>query len=217
MTLRSWFPLLISGTFIFSATGCFVSSGPSTTGPTATGPTATRRAPAKKARQNNRDVRQDRREQRLNSKEKRDDRRDLRQLKEVLVEFDKARANNNTKRLARIDERVKTLLRLEAQESGREAHLDRQEVRKSAREARGDRRDLRDDKRDLAKERRMHQRRSDIGREYTGLAGRMDPQSLNRKRALITELIKLAKVELRHTNQEIREDRRERREDRRRP
>ncbi len=175
-----------------------------------------------------------RRELRQAARQTRDDRLDLVRLEATLAELDRARFARRPGELAAIDQRVMDLLRAEAMETrvelaqkAGEVRRDRGELRSDFREIRGDgvmdgrrdlrddRRDLRDDRRDLAREQVQASRRHQIAMEYRGLSGRLDGYSVDRKRALLAELVGIARHELRGDHQELREDRQELREDRR--
>jgi len=192
-------------------------------------------------RRDQREINQDRRELRQDAAARRDDWRDLKRLEGALSRFDNARATSNAMELRWVDDEVRGLLSQELAEGRAELAKDKAEVRRDVREVRGDarevrrdefhgagyreredRRDMRDDRRDLHKdvqdvraEKENLRRTWWIANEYDGLYGRMDPNALAQKRALITELIGLARQELRQDNREMREDRHELREDRR--
>lgn len=185
---------------------------------------------------------QDRKELRQDARQRLDDRMDVAKLEKALADFDQARAANQAAAMAGVDSHVMTLARQERAESGvevaqkaaevrrdgAEVRSDRREVVRDvrtghtggqladdARDLRDDRRDRRDDRRDLGHELGAAGRRGDIAVEYKTLSGRMDAPSLDRRRALLVELIGIARAELAGDRQETREDRRERREDRR--
>ena len=184
---------------------------------------------------------QDRQEVRQDARQTVDDRLDVAKLEATLGELDRARATRRPAEVAAVDRRVMELMRAEAFESrmemaqkanevrkdNGEVRTDRREVRQDVaagmpgktvndtRDMRDDRRDKRDDQRDLAKEQMQDARRRAITQEYRGLVNRVDQPSLDRKRALLVELIGLAKNEVRQDRQETREDHKELREDRR--
>lgn len=192
---------------------------------------------------------QDRRELRQDARERRDDRRDAAKLVDLLRRFDALRAARDYAALTALDTEARDLVGAELRETRREwlkdtaeIHRDRAELGTDRRElardaARGrgpavkadDRRDLRDDRRDLRDDRadrraeaRDAARLDALERELAGLWGRVDEPSLDRKRALIQELIGLSvrelaqdRAERREDVRELREDRRETREDRR--
>jgi hypothetical protein len=157
----------------------------------------------------------DRHELRQDGRERRDDRRDLRRLEDLLARFDRARARRDRGALAAVDRAVEDELAREWRETRVEMARDRQEIRRDVRD--GDRRDFRDDRRDAAVERGVAGRRGEIAQELRSLRGRFGPPALDRKRALLDELVGLARAELAQDRQEIREDRREGREDGRDP
>ncbi len=185
--------------------------------------------------------RQDKRELRQDRRERRDDRRDLIRLQTLLNDFDRARAVGNRKGLNAVDARLRNILREETREGRRETRKDRRELRRSKREVRqerrerrvhaatgqpgaaardtrqlrDDRRDARDDRRDLRREQRNQVRRQQIRSALVPLYGVYDGPRLERKRALIAELVAMATAELGENRRELREDRRELREDRR--
>jgi hypothetical protein len=166
---------------------------------------------------------QDRHELRQDRRARADDRRDLAVMEDLLARYDAARARRDRGGLAAVERAVDAELVREVRESRHELRKDRREIRRDVREvraddprdARDDRRDLRDDVRDARVERDMAARREAIQSELRGLRGRMAPPALDRKRALIADLVGLAQAELAQDHQEMREDRRELREDRR--
>ncbi len=184
---------------------------------------------------------QDRHEIRTDKARRYDDWRDLNRLQGVLAKLDVARSNNNAAGLAAVDDELRTLVarelgedRVEVAQAKAEVRRDNREVRSENREIRQDLamgkpgqamndlhdrrddiRDRRDDIRDAKVEKADLNRTRAIALELNSLAGRFDAPSLDRKRALITDLIALAKVEVVQDRRELREDRRELREDRR--
>lgn len=175
---------------------------------------------------------------RQDGRETRDDWRDAARLENLVARFDAARARGDLGALAVIDAELRGLLAGELAESRAEASRDRAELRQDQRELGSDRRELRrdgpgavraddrhdrnDDRRDLRDDRRdaraevVHDARvGQINAELAGLSGRSDNPSLNRRRALMTELVALARRELRQDGRESSEDRGELREDRR--
>ncbi len=162
---------------------------------------------------------QDQREIRQDHYETRDDMIDAARLNAAIVGFDRARAMRDYRTLSAIDREVSTLIAIEQQESANELRRDDAEVRRGYRDrdrtVRDDRRDRRDDLRDRNLEARSMSRRSAISAEWNALIGWQDRVSLGRKRALLSELSKMARAELRQDARETREDRRELREDRR--
>ena len=191
---------------------------------------------------NNLERANDRRELRQNTREAHDDRADKARVSAVIAQFDAARAVNDVSALASIDAQVSHLLALEQRETGAELRRDVAEVRQGQRELasdrreivgnnvhragpavraddrrdlRDDRRDLHDDRRDAAREAGKAGRLSALASDWASLRGRADPLSLDRKRAILSELNGFARQELAENRQEAREDRRELREDRR--
>ncbi len=171
-----------------------------------------------------------------------DDLRDHGRLVALLQRFDEARADGNREMLRAIDNELARLLtgelsedRREMRQARREVNQSRREVRSSRREVRDnrqevsaapvirdDRRDLRDDRRDLRDDRRdveqeayLVNARLDAAHTFRGLHGKYDEVSLEQRRALMADLVRLAELENRQNKMEAREDRRELREDRR--
>jgi hypothetical protein len=192
-------------------------------------------------RQDRRELAQDRREIAQDKRQINDDARDARRFTLLLRELDGLRAAGNLPGVSAVEQRVLAALDDELREANREtaqksaeATRSAGEVRRDRREVAGDvargrpgraaddvrdlnrdRRNLADDRRDLAIEVAQGQRVQAIRTEYAALAGRMEPASLDRKRALLAEVVGLQRAEVRNGVQELREDRRERREDRR--
>jgi len=185
--------------------------------------------------QDNAEIRQDRR-QHL------DDAGDLRHLRSLAERFDAARERGDAGALRLIDRELRSVVAGELGEGRAELAADRAELRRDNREVRAsrrevardvasgapvsevagdrhdlrdDRRDRRDDRRDAAAEQQSQLRRRQIANELGDLAGRLEAPALDRKRALLGELIGLAQTETADNRREIHEDRRERREDRR--
>lgn len=192
----------------------------------------------------------DRQELRQDARERRDDRHDAMKLETLLAQIDSARQRNDVAALARIDEELRALVQTEIAESKVELARDRAEVRADNRELRSDRREIRRDvraKRPLALANDVHDKRDDrrdrrddvrdarveeaslartqaIAAELSGLYGKQDAPSLDRKRTLVLELVSLGRAqrvqnvrERAEDKRELREDRRELREDRRSP
>ncbi|HEY8206950.1 MAG TPA: hypothetical protein VIG99_05695 [Myxococcaceae bacterium] len=184
---------------------------------------------------------QDRQEMRQDGRQAMDDRLDVAKLEATLAELDRVRSRPRPMEVAMVDRKAMELMRAEAMESrmemaqkagevrkdNAELRSDHREVRQDTgmgmpvkaandtRDLRDDRRDKRDDQRDLAKEQIQASRRHQIAVEYRGLVNRIDRPSMDRKRALLVELIGIARTEVRGDHQEMREDHREMREDRR--
>lgn len=204
-------------------------------------PTLASAQPMPERRQDRRELRQDQREVRQDQRQMQDDIRDARRYAMLLTAFDQARASGQPGQLVAIDQRVQAALNAEINESNREAaqkqaeaarsqgevRRDRREVGRDVRQGRpvqgaddrrdlrDDRRDVRDDRRDAQQEIRENNRLRALAQSWAGLMGRMDPASLNQKRAILADLNALAAHEIREGREEIREDRREKREDRR--
>ncbi|MBJ6765435.1 hypothetical protein JGU66_32180 [Myxococcaceae bacterium JPH2] len=169
---------------------------------------------------------QDRRELREDRREQRDDRRDLHQLESLINRYDAARGRRDRNDLNRVESELRAYIASELDESHHELAKDVREVRRDNRELRDDRngwsspgaraddrRDRRDDVRDARAERASLEQTRSIARELDGLYGRTDPGSLQRKRALMGDLLQLARAEQMQNHAEMREDRRELRED----
>ncbi|NMO19817.1 hypothetical protein HPC49_03560 [Pyxidicoccus fallax] len=138
-----------------------------------------------------------------------DDRMDVVELERVLARFDAARARrNNASELASVDHRLRELLRAELAESRVETAQARAEARRERGESRAENRD---DVRDARAEAASLAARRSVARELNSLMGVRSQVQLNRKRALIVELVQLGKQELRADRQELREDRKDRR------
>lgn len=195
--------------------------------------------PRGELRQDRREIRTDHREVNQDRRALQDDRRDARRFALLLEAFE--RSVGQPPAMAGIDQRVLQAINGEIAESNREVvqkgaeaarsqneagrsrrELGRDVVRGQPVRAADDRRDLRDDRRDAVDDRRDAQREVfDNNRlralysEYSGLAGRIDPPAVGRKRAILVSLNNMAAAELRGDQREIREDHREIREDRR--
>lgn len=171
---------------------------------------------------------QDRREVRHDKGDLRDGRRDLDRIEKIRDDYRRAITGRSARAVNRVEARLTAWLDEELREDRREVRQDKRELQRSRRElrrdaryetrrgVRDDRRDRRDDRRDLALERGERQRHLQLERELRGLLGRKDRRSLQRKAAILDELVSLQRAELRQDRQELREDRQERREDRRR-
>ncbi len=166
---------------------------------------------------------QDRAELRHDRRELARDRWDIRWMDELLARYDAARARRDRRALLGVERDVaRTLARAEheARLEVRDARGElRQERAEAASDRRGewgdDRRDARDDRRDLRDDRRDARRVAAIRDDFARLQGRMERRSLDRKRAMIVELGRMARAELHEDRRELREDRGELREDRR--
>lgn len=151
----------------------------------------------------------DRRELRQDRRELADDRRDLAWFDLLVSRFDAARAGRNRRALAVVENDAAWALDRELHEARREVARSRQEVRRDG----CDDRDRRDDRRDLRDDRRDARRIAALRAEFHDLRGQMSRRALDRKRAVIVELQRLARLELREDRRELREDRREARAD----
>lgn len=159
------------------------------------------------------DLAHDRRDLRRDRRALDDDRRDLARLERLHADLDQALARQDLRWVASIDDALQRELAVERRETAHEANQERQELRRDARER--DARAYREDRRDYRAEAGIANRRGQIASELASLRGRYGPGELHRRRALLAELVRLARGELRGDVQELREDRRELREDRR--
>jgi hypothetical protein len=174
---------------------------------------------------------QDRRELRKDRREIREDFHDLRTLEALRADFDAARARRDRGALQALDNRLREHVRDELADDVGDLRRARTELRGDRRELRGDERrlergreegrlmaaqsehrELREDARDAAAHRAYLERHREVLRRLERLAGRLDPEALNHKRAAIDELIGIARSELHQDKYNIREDRRDLRE-----
>lgn len=179
-------------------------------------------------------------ERRDNRRDIREDRRHLEQILTIREQWLAALASGNHSQEVRADNALQTWLAKEIREADREVRENKRESRRSRRELgnsrrhrraapsprarhahRDDRRDLRDDKRDLSQARRMRAQMATVARQIQQLQPAFDTRSATqtqyeRKRSLLTDLVRLSKAQLQQEKTERREDRRETREDRRR-
>jgi hypothetical protein len=202
-------------------------------------------APAARADDPPRDGREqalDRREQALNLRELRDDQRDLARIESLVARLDALRAGRPAPdAVAWFDADVQRELASERIEGRGELWRYSQEVRRgrdevssdqrrereraragdvrgvveARRDQQDDRRNLSDDVRDRNVEAAQGERLETLRREWAALRGRYGPPALERRHALLAELVVLARQELMGDRRERREDRRELREDRR--
>jgi hypothetical protein len=165
-----------------------------------------------------------RQEAQQNRQEQREDRWDLKRLEELMARFDTATTHRHRDALRQVDAELRAYVaselaetRYELSDAQSEARRDRHELREadSRREYRDAQRDRRDDLRDVRVEAGALKRTRVIQRELEDLHGRMDRNSLQHKRALMAELLQMARAEQTQNRQEMREDRRESHEDRR--
>lgn len=187
------------------------------------------------------EIAQDHREVRQDERNRAEDWHNVAAVEAVLADFDRARSAGNMNGLANVDARLRNLLRAELAEGNGKVARDRAEVRRDNGEARSDRReerrdvaearpgasaddrrdlrddrrDRRDDVRDAHAETRAQDERLRIAGGFSELDGRYAPADLDRKRALIVDLLQLSRREVRQDARETQEDRRELREDRR--
>lgn len=174
--------------------------------------------------------------------ERKDDRMDLRELQSLLARMDQATAVRSPAMLSEVDSGVLRALHrelsedrietnnkaVEAQRSAQELGAARMEtgrsgamiapppvVRDDMRDAADDRRDLVEDRVDLAREQDQHLLKRGLAQQYRGLAHQHYPRAVAKKRAILVQLIDLARVEIGDGNKEKKEDRMERKEDKR--
>lgn len=129
----------------------------------------------------------DRQELGQDKRQLKDDRRDAARTLGMLGDYDAAAAANDVPRLGALDVAFNEQLNQELAESSRDA----------------------------AKERLSKARLLELQAQLAAFAGRFDPPTISRKRALYGEVLGLAFNELKRDKRELREDRRETREDRR--
>lgn len=176
----------------------------------------------------------------LNRAERKDDRMDLRELQNLLVRMDQAVAVRSPGLLSDVDSGVLRALHrelgedrtelynksLEAQRSTLELTGSQVEARRDGaylapppvmrddlRDASDDRRDLAEDRIDLAREQNQHLNKRSLAQQYRSLAHQHYPRAVAQKRAILVQLIDLARIELGDDNKERKEDRIERAED----
>lgn len=178
----------------------------------------------------------------LNRSERKDDRMDLRELQNLLERMDQAVASRRPALLSDVDSGVLRALHrelgedraelynksLEAQRSTQELAGSQIETRRDGaylapppvmrddlRDAADDRRDVVEDRVDLAREQDQHLRKRSLAQQYRGLAHQHYPRAVAQKRAILVQLIDLARIEIGDGNKEKKEDRLERAEDKR--
>ncbi len=174
-----------------------------------------------------RDLARDRRELREDRRATEDDWRDLQHMKHLLARYDEARAHRDREELARVEERVSFALAREQREAQVETSRDLADASRERREARQDwvegrpgeaahdRHEARQDRREAAGDVARANRISQIRREFESLRGRTERRPLDRKRALISEVVRMARAEVRRDIHEARSDGRELRRDER--
>jgi hypothetical protein len=140
----------------------------------------------------------------------RDDVRDLMRLRDLAARYDTAIRSWRARLILRVEAEIIEAVRADLIENRSEVERDRREVGRDGRF--GDREDRRDDRRDFREEREAQRKRFLIASDLKALMGRMRPGALQRKQALLQELIGLARMELRDDRREIDEDRRDRQE-----
>jgi hypothetical protein len=160
----------------------------------------------------------------------RDDLRDAERAGWLLQEFDRARATRDRRGMAEVEARVAQALEDELREADREVREAAREARQSDRELRDERGEVlgdlrrdqpgrladdRRDRRDLMREADYRERVLAVRGEWSQLRGSLRRVALDRKHALLEELVRLSRFEIRASEDELREDRGELREDRR--
>ncbi len=113
--------------------------------------------------------------------ELRDDYRDLKKLESLLHDYDREMSRPRRDRIQRLDDQVLHLVRRELKET-------KQEIRQDLRN--GDRRDARAGQ-------RVERHVRDVAEDYRRLKGRVDRRSLSQKRDMISELMRIARHEVR--------------------
>lgn len=147
--------------------------------------------------------------------------RDMKHMEELLVRFDGARARRDRAAQRNIDQEVAVALRTEIDETRRELGQALGEVRKERgeiradmaagqhAEAREDKRDLQDAKWDVARERAQLVKLEKLSRDWERIRDRRSSVQVRRKRAILVELLEMAKMEVREDRREMREERRD--------
>lgn len=146
-----------------------------------------------------------RQEVRQDQREARDDRRDTKQIESLLSRYDAARARNNRGALQQVESELRAYVKSELSESRTELASARVDARTDH-----DRRDRRDSAQDARSEADSLRQTRDIARELDGLYGRMDPRSVQRKRTLMADLVRLAQSEQSRDRMETHQDRNKR-------
>jgi len=171
------------------------------------------------------EVRHDQRELGRDQAEVADDVRDLRWAETLRARFDEAWRRADWRRLQRLEDGVLRYLAQErrdaradlahdAGEASRDAAGLQQERREGDRhEAREEAGRLHRDRREAQRDQAVLHRLEDLERRFAGLRGLTDRGAMERKRAIIDDLVRMARNELRHDERGRREDRRELRED----
>ena len=168
-----------------------------------------------------REVAHDKREVAKDLRERREDIRDIKVLEVLAADFESARARWDLRALLVIDERVRRVAATELAQDKAELQRDSREVQHDIHEARpvtagDDRREkVREDVRDVRADRAFMEKHAQVLRDLDALYGRMDAPSLDQKRALMGELIGLARAELRKDTHDLRQDAKELHEERR--
>lgn len=112
-----------------------------------------------------------------------DARRDLAELQRLQKDYERAVRSHDNRTIRRIDQQILRIATVELRDSERQAALERR------------RRDYRDARREASKARLVR----DVLQDYRRLDGRVDRRSLDAKRAMISELVDMARFELRRS------------------
>ncbi len=164
------------------------------------------------------DLREDRRQLR-------DDLRDAKQARRLLADFDRAAGSGGRHALAAVEARVERALEVEAREArveaGEAAHRLREDSLDAGqpgwrpapgavdqrRDQLAEARDRVNDRRDLILEADYRNRISAIRDEWQSLRGHRERKHMQRKHALLVEVVRLSRLEIRKDLHEIHEDR----------
>jgi hypothetical protein len=159
------------------------------------------------------DERRDRHEVRKDRGALRDDLRDVQLAQGLLQEFERAWGALDRVALRNVEQRVLKALDDELREktwesrsAARELHRDRRELRDDRHD--GDRKELADDRQDLMRTADYGRRVEALRKEFGSMRFVTNWQAMSRKHALIEELVKLARTEIREDMEEMRDDRR---------
>jgi hypothetical protein len=150
----------------------------------------------------------DRRELRKDRREMRDDLRDARKAEALLRDFERTWANMDRAAVRAVERRAQAAMDDEVREAFGESRDAVRELHRDRREDPGDRRERADDRRDLMQAREYLDRVRTIRDEWTSLRNVTTWQAMSRKHALLEELVRLSRLEIRQNMDEIREDRR---------
>jgi hypothetical protein len=155
----------------------------------------------------------------------RDDLRDARQAQQLLKDFDRAAASGNRRTLAAAEARVERALGVEAREAkveaGEAAHRLRDDSLKPGqpgwrpspdavdqrRDQLEEAKDRVNDRRDLILEADYRSKIAGIRDEWQSLRGHRERKHMRRKHALLEEVVRLSRLEIRRDVNELHEDR----------